>query len=193
QLVLVKDYLDFTILGTTKDDAAGEAFDKVAKFLGLEYPGGPIIEEKAKTGNSLAFDFPIGLKNNGLDFSFSGLKTAVIQKINKLKAEGTEINVNDVAASFQKAVINALLIKSLRALKQYDIHTFALSGGVAANKTLRAVFVEALTKSKVKVFVPEIKFATDNAAMIAAAGYILFQKGRFSDYNLLVKPNLSLC
>lgn len=192
QLVLVKDYLEFIILGSTKDDAAGEAFDKVAKYLGLPYPGGPIIEKMAKEGNPMAFPFPIGLKNDGLDFSFSGLKTAVIQKINNLKKQGINFSINDVAASFQKAVIDALLLKSLRALKQYKITNFALSGGVAANKTLRDYFINELANNGVQVFMPEIKFATDNAAMIAAAGFVLFDNKKFADFSLKVKPNLSL-
>jgi len=193
QLVLVKDYLEFVILGSTKDDAAGEAFDKVAKYLGLPYPGGPIIEKMAKEGNPRAFPFPIGLKNEGLDFSFSGLKTAVIQKINNLKKQAINFSINDVAASFQKAVIDALLLKSLRALKQYKITNFALSGGVAANKTLRDFFINELMNNGVQVFMPETKFATDNAAMIAAAGFVLFDNKKFANFSLKVKPNLSLC
>ena len=174
QLVLIKNHGDYKLLGETRDDAAGEAFDKVAKLLGLGYPGGPILSQKALKGDSSAFDLPRPMiKNKDYDFSFSGLKTAVLYKVrqNEVRPQNAEPfqRVNDMAASFQQAVIDVLVTKTVRAAKEYKVKTVLLSGGVAANSELRKQMKENI---EVKFGMPDIELCTDNGAMIACvAGY----------------------
>lgn len=192
-LVLVKDYGDYEILGRTRDDAAGEAFDKVARAIGLGYPGGPKIDKLSKEGNPDAIHFPRAkVAEAEYDFSFSGLKSAVLNYLNTCQMKGEEVNRADVAASFQKAVIDVLVEHSMDAVKRYGYKKFAIAGGVASNSSLRSAFEEACAKKKIGFYHPSPVFCTDNAAMIGAAGYYEFMKGVRSGYDLNAVPNLKL-
>ena len=192
-LVIVKDYGSFEILGRTRDDAAGEAFDKVARAIGLGYPGGPKIDKLAKEGNPHAIDFPRAhMEDAPYDFSFSGLKSAVLNYLNGCQMKGEEINQADVAASFQKAVVDVLVSHSLHAVKAYGLNKFAIAGGVASNSSLRAAFEEECGKRNIAFYHPSPIFCTDNAAMIGVAGYYEYIKGVRSGYDLNAVPNLKL-
>jgi len=175
QLVLIKKHGKYELLGETRDDAVGEAFDKVAKLLGLGYPGGPIISQRAEKGNPKKFNLPRPMMNRqNFDFSFSGLKTAVLYEVKK--QDPKEINdgyINDMAASFQQAAIDVLISKTIKAAKKYNVKNVMLSGGVAANKELRSQIEQAVKKELLNVSfkMPEIKLCTDNAAMICAAAF----------------------
>ncbi|MDR0999969.1 MAG: tRNA (adenosine(37)-N6)-threonylcarbamoyltransferase complex transferase subunit TsaD [Clostridiales bacterium] len=182
-LVYVKDYDEYTVMGRTRDDAAGEAFDKTARALGLSYPGGPAIEKVAKDGDPYAINFPIA-DIVGYDFSFSGLKSAVLNYINKQRMQGVEYNINDVASSFQHAVITALTQKAMAACEQLGAKRFALAGGVASNGPLRAAMRVACAECGVDFFVPLPVYCTDNAAMIASCGYYLYKSGKQSGFDL---------
>ena len=179
QLVLMKNHKDFKILGETRDDAAGEAFDKVAKLLGLGYPGGPMVSQKALKGNVSAFDLPRPMiKNKDYDFSFSGLKTAVFYKVKSKKEKLSKKYINDMSASFQQAVIDVLINKTIKAANEFKVKTVILSGGVAANSELRKQMKEKIKKdlSNIKFQMPEIKLCTDNGAMIAMAAIYELEK-----------------
>lgn len=192
-LVLVKDYGEYEIIARTRDDAAGEAFDKVARAIGLGYPGGPKIDKISKEGNPDAIVFPRGkVEGSDYDFSFSGLKSAVLNYLNGCRMKGENFSQADVAASFQKSVIEVLVEHSLRAAKDYGIEQFAIAGGVASNSSLRAAFETACEKRKIKFYHPSPKLCTDNAAMIAAAGYYEYIKGYRSGYDLNAVPNLAI-
>ena len=192
-LVIVKDYGEFEILGRTRDDAAGEAFDKVARAIGLGYPGGPKVDKLAKEGNPDAIFFPRAHVDEApYDFSFSGLKSAVLNYLNKAKMTGEEVNRADVAASFQQSVIDVLVDNAMRAAKDYDMHVLALAGGVASNSALRKAFEEACAKKKIKLYRPSPVYCTDNAAMIGSAAYYEFINGRISGWDLNAVPNLKL-
>lgn len=192
-LVVVKDYGEYEILGRTRDDAAGEAFDKVARAIGLGYPGGPKIDKISKEGNPDAIHFPRAkVAEAEYDFSFSGLKSAVLNYLNSCQMKGEEVNRADVAASFQKAVIDVLVEHSMDAVKRYGYNKFAIAGGVASNSSLRVAFEEACEKNKIQFYHPSPIFCTDNAAMIGAAGYYEFVKGVRSGYDLNAVPNLKL-
>ena len=192
-LVRVDGYTDYEIVGKTRDDAAGESFDKVARKMGLGYPGGPKIDKIAKEGNNKAIAFPrVMLEKDSYDFSFSGLKTAVINYMHKLEQKGEEINRADVAASFQEAVVDVLVEKSMRLLEETGYDKLALSGGVAANSRLRYRLEEACEKKGIKFYYPPIEFCTDNAAMIAMTGYLDYKAGERSDKFMKVYPNLEL-
>ena len=192
-LVVVKDYGEYEILGRTRDDAAGEAFDKVARAIGLGYPGGPKIDKISKEGNPDAIHFPRAkVAEAEYDFSFSGLKSAVLNYLNSCQMKGEEVNRADVAASFQKAVIDVLVEHSMDAVKRYGYNKFAIAGGVASNSSLRVAFEEACAKNKIQFYHPSPIFCTDNAAMIGAAGYYEFVKGVRSGYDLNAVPNLKL-
>lgn len=186
QLVLVKDYTEFEILGKTRDDAVGEAFDKIARVIGLGYPGGPKMDKLAQEGKS-NIDLP-KVHVEGLDFSFSGLKTAIIN----LHHKTPDINKADLAASFEKDVAEILLENTKKAVKETNINKIALAGGVSANSYIRKAFKELEEKENIKVYYPELKLCTDNAAMIASAGYYNYLKGNFSDLKLNAVPNLKL-
>ncbi len=190
EVILVKNFGEYEFLGGTRDDAAGEAYDKVAKILGLEYPGGPIIDKLARSGNDKAFNFPVPLKNtNDIEFSFSGLKTAVLWQVKKLVENNLSVPVEDICASFQKAVINSLISKIKLAVKLTGIKNVTISGGVAANSELR----EKLSAQKnFKIYLPEKSRCTDNAAMIALAGYNAYSRG-VRTKNLTADPSLELC
>lgn len=193
-IVLVKDYDKYEILGQTRDDAAGEAFDKIARAIGLGYPGGPLIDNAAKKGNSDAIHFPRVYFNDGsLDFSFSGLKTAVLNYLNSLEQKGEPIPVEDISASFQKAVVEVLVNNTVKAAKACGIKNIALAGGVAANSALRAELKKASESNGFKLFYPNPVLCTDNAAMIGCAAYYEFIKGNVADMNLNAIPGLKLC
>ena len=192
-LVVVKDYGEYEILGRTRDDAAGEAFDKVARAIGLGYPGGPKIDRVAKEGNPEAIHFPRAKVDDGVyDFSFSGLKSAVLNYINQAQMRGEEINVPDVAASFQKAVTDVLVEHSMDAVKAYGLNKFAIAGGVASNSSLRAAMKEACDRNGIEFYYPSPVYCTDNAAMIGVAGYYEYIKGVRSGYDLNAVPALKL-
>lgn len=192
-LVKVADYGEYEILGKTRDDAAGEAFDKVARAIGLGYPGGPKIDKVSNDGDPVAIDFPRAkVANNEYDFSFSGLKSAVLNYLNTMEMKGEEVSQADVAASFQQAVVDVLVGHSMRAIEEYGFNKFAIAGGVASNSHLRAAFEDACNKRGVAFYRPAPIFCTDNAAMIGVAGYYEFMKGMRSDWNLNAVPNLKL-
>lgn len=192
-LVKVADYGKYEIIGRTRDDAAGEAFDKVARAIGLGYPGGPKIEKKAKEGNDKAIVFPKAkVAENPYDFSFSGLKSAVLNYINGCKMKQQEINEADIAASFQKAVIDVLVEHAVHAAKEYRIDKFAIAGGVASNQTLRQAMENACQAHGIRFYHPSPIFCTDNAAMIGSAAYYEYQQGRRDGWDLNAVPNLKL-
>ena len=177
--------LTFHQLGRTRDDAAGEAFDKVAKLLGLGYPGGPVLAKEAGYGNPAAIDFPRSwLEPDSLDFSFSGIKTAVVNHVNGLRQKNIEPNIPDVCASFQEAVVEVLAEKTIRAARRTGIKNLVLSGGVAANRRLREYLVARTAAEGFKLFLPPVRFCTDNAAMIALAGYHRFQTHKTLEYDM---------
>lgn len=192
-LVIVKDYGEFEILGRTRDDAAGEAFDKVARAVGLGYPGGPKIDEAARGGNPCAVEFPRAkVEGFPYDFSFSGLKSAALNYINKERMTGREIPVPDLAASFQNAVVDALVSRAVPAAKEYGCGKLAIAGGVASNSALRAAMSEACRHAGIKFYYPSPVFCTDNAAMIGVAAYYEFLKGARSGWDLNAVANLKL-
>ena len=192
-IVNVKSYTDFEVLGRTRDDAAGEAFDKIARVLGLGYPGGPLVDKLAKEGNPKAIDFPrVKMDKDSLDFSFSGVKTAVINYIHKAEQKGEEINRADVAASFQDAVTDALCEHTIEGAKRVGAKTVAIAGGVAANSNLREKMTRECEKLGINVVYPPPVLCTDNAAMIAAAGYYSFIEGVRGGLDLNAIPNLPL-
>ena len=192
-LVIVKDYGEFEILGRTRDDAAGEAFDKVARAIGLGYPGGPKIDKLAKEGNAEAIQFPKAkLESGPYDFSFSGVKSAVLNYINKCKMQGEEFDRADLAASFQKAVVDTLVEKAVKAAKEYHMDKLAIAGGVASNSALRGAMEKACKKEDIQFYYPSPIFCTDNAAMIGVAAYYEYQKGTRHGLDLNAVPNLKL-
>lgn len=192
-LVNVKDYTEVEVLGKTRDDAAGEAFDKVARAIGLGYPGGPKIDKVAKEGNAEAIKFPRAKVNGSeLDFSFSGLKSAVLNYLNTCEMKGESINVSDVAASFQKAVVDVLTEHAVNATLERGADKIALAGGVASNSSLRASLEKACRENGIKLYVPSPVYCTDNAAMIGVAGYYEYIKGTRADMTLNAVPSLKL-
>ncbi len=192
-LVIVRDYGEFEIIGRTRDDAAGEAFDKVARAVGLGYPGGPKVDKAAKEGNPHAFEFPRAkVGDNPYDFSFSGLKSAVLNHINHAKMTGGEINVPDLAASFQNAVVEVLVTRAVTAAKEYGFDKVAIAGGVASNSALREGMRSACEKEGLKFYHPSPIFCTDNAAMIGVAAYYEYINGVRAGWDLNAIPNLKL-
>ena len=192
-LVIVKDYGEFEILGRTRDDAAGEAFDKVARAVGLGYPGGPKVDKAAKEGTPHAIEFPRAkVGDNPYDFSFSGLKSAVLNYINHAKMMGEEINVPDLAASFQNAVVEVLVSRTIEAAKQHGYKRVAIAGGVASNSALRAGMEKACKEAGIQFFHPSPIFCTDNAAMIGAAASYEYKKGARAGWDLNAVPNFKL-
>jgi N6-L-threonylcarbamoyladenine synthase len=179
-------------LGRTRDDAAGEAYDKVSKLLGLGYPGGPVIEKIAQGGNPKAIDFPRAYLPESFDFSFSGLKTAVLHFVKEQKAENREQKVNDIAASFQASVIDVLVRKTEWAIKKERIKRVVLTGGVAANRELRKRMEDMGVEKETEIFIPSISFCTDNAAMIASAGYYHLEAGDIAGFDLNPKAYMPL-
>ena len=191
-LMKVKDYNNFELLGQTRDDAAGEAFDKIARVMGLQYPGGPEIELLAKGGNPTAIDFPRALLDKSYDFSFSGLKSSVINYLHTEKQSGREVNRADVAASFQAAIVDVLVKKSVHAMEASGLKKIVLAGGVSANKTLQAELGAAVEAIGVKLVHPKPVLCTDNAVMIACRGYYKFLNNEFSSMDLNADPALKL-
>ena len=192
-LVCVKDYGEYEIIGRTRDDAAGEAFDKVARAIGLGYPGGPKIDKLSKEGNADAITFPKAhIADSVYDFSFSGVKSAVLNYINGCKMKGEEYNTADIAASFQKAVTDVLVENAMRAVKEYGLNKFAIAGGVASNSTLRTAMKEACEKNGVEFYHPSPIYCTDNAAMIGVAAYYEYMRGTRHGWDLNAVPNLKL-
>ena len=192
-LVRVKDYGKFDIIGKTRDDAAGEAFDKVARAIGLGYPGGPKIDKVAKEGNPDAITFPRAhVEDAPYDFSFSGLKSAVLNYINGCQMKGESYSQADVAASFQKAVTDVLVANAMHAVEEYQVDQFAIAGGVASNSSLRQAMKEACEERGVKFYYPSPVNCTDNAAMIGVAAYYEYRNGVRSGWDLNAVPNLKL-
>ncbi len=192
-LVVVKNYGEYEILGCTRDDAAGEAFDKVARAIGLGYPGGPKIDRVAREGNPEAISFPRAkVGDSDYDFSFSGLKSAVLNYLNSCEMKGIEICQADVAASFQKAVVDVLTEHSMHALSACGMKKFAIAGGVASNSALRCALEQECEKRGIAFYHPSPILCTDNAAMIGAAAYYEYRKGVRHGYDLNAVPNLKL-
>lgn len=192
-LVIVKEYGEYEILGRTRDDAAGEAFDKVARAIGLGYPGGPKIDKLAKEGNPDAIEFPkASIDGAPYDFSFSGVKSAVLNYINGCKMKQVPYNEADIAASFQKAVVGVLVDHTMKAAKDYGIKKVAIAGGVACNSALRQAMENACQKRGYKFYRPSPILCTDNAAMIGAAGYYEYKKGVRHGWDLNAVPGLKL-
>ena len=192
-LVNVHDYGKFDIIARTRDDAAGEAFDKVARAIGLGYPGGPKIDKLSKEGNAKAIAFPkASVRDSEYDFSFSGVKSAVLNYLNKCKMQDLPINEADIAASFQKAVVDVLVENTLKAAKELGVTKLAMAGGVASNQTLRASMKAACEEAEIELVYPSPLLCTDNAAMIGAAAYYEYQSGTRHGWNLNAVPNLKL-
>ena len=189
----MKDYGEYEILGRTRDDAAGEAFDKVARVIGLGYPGGPKIDKVSNEGNPHAIEFPRAkVADNEYDFSFSGLKSAVLNYLNNLNMKGEGYNQADVAASFQQAVVDVLVSHSMTAVSEYGFDKFAIAGGVASNSHLREALKKACEERGVEFYMPTPIMCTDNAAMIGCAAYYEYLKGHRSGMDLNAVPNLRL-
>ena len=192
-ILYVRDYMDFEILGRTRDDAAGEAFDKIARVIGLGYPGGPKIEALAKEGNPEAFKFPrVEFADAPYDFSFSGVKTSVINYLHNAEQKGEEIVPQDIAASFQKAVTDVLVAHTIKACLDKKVTKVVLAGGVSANGALRQAFDTAAKENNLELYYPQPVLCTDNAAMIGCAGFYKFLKGEFADSSLNAVANLKL-
>ena len=192
-LVKVNDYGEYEIIGRTRDDAAGEAFDKVARAIGLGYPGGPKIDKLAKEGNPEAIEFPRAHVDDApYDFSFSGIKSAVLNYINSANMQGKGINRADVAASFQKAVVDALVSRAVKLAKECGMDKLAIAGGVASNSALRAAVQEECAKNNIRFYSPSPVLCTDNAAMIGAAGFYEYLAGTRHGWDLNAVPNLKL-
>lgn len=190
-LIDVEDYAQYKLFGRTRDDAAGEAFDKVARAMGLPYPGGPVIDKLALDGNGKSIEFPrVFLEEGSYDFSFSGLKTAVLNHLNQLKQRGEEPVIEDISASFQEAVLDVLVEKSFRLAKEKGRNKIVIAGGVAANKGLRRAMESRGKNEGIGIFYPSPVLCTDNAAMIGSAGYYNYIKGVRSTLDLKVNPNL---
>jgi N6-L-threonylcarbamoyladenine synthase len=191
-LILVRGHGDYEIVGETRDDAAGEAYDKVARMLGLGYPGGPVIDKLAKTADREKVRFPRAMmeRKDNLDFSFSGLKTSVVYFLRS--EESNEVTKAEIAAGFQEAVVDVLVTKALRAAKQYGVKDILLAGGVARNSRLREELVSRSAEKNLKAYLPAPEYCTDNAAMIASAGYFLYKRGETGDLKLDAYPSLRL-
>ncbi|WP_138160011.1 tRNA (adenosine(37)-N6)-threonylcarbamoyltransferase complex transferase subunit TsaD [Peptoniphilus catoniae] len=190
-LVKVRDYVDFELIGRTRDDACGEAYDKVARAMGIGYPGGPVIDRLAKKGKA-DIDFPrVMLEEDSYDFSFSGLKTAVINYLHHMEQKKEKYRVEDVAASFQNAVIDVLVDKSIRLAKRERLNKIVIAGGVSANSALRERLKESAAKEGIGVYYPDLGLCTDNAAMIGSLGYYVYKSGKI-DGDFYARPNLSL-
>jgi N6-L-threonylcarbamoyladenine synthase len=193
EIILVREFGSYILLGSTRDDAAGEAYDKISKVLGLGYPGGPAIDELAKTGDPDRYKLPMPLSDTqDVEFSFSGLKTATITLIHKLEKTEGKIDTNDLCASFQKAVVGSIIGKLLLAINKTGVHKVAISGGVAANSRLREDLQNLFEKNNWELYLPPKMVCTDNAIMIAAAGYNMFDRGIKSDLSFSPNPSWTI-
>ena len=186
ELIIMKGDYDFEVIGSTLDDAIGECYDKIARVLGFNYPGGPNIEKHAKEGKPI-YDLPIPMNDDTFNFSYSGLKSYIINLVHNEKQRGNDVNIDDLAASFQKVAVDELIRKTKLAITKYGIKRLIVAGGVSANKYLRGELEVMCKELDVHLSVPPLKYCTDNAAMIAAAAYPLYKMGRFSSYNLNAK------
>lgn len=192
-IVYVKDYGCYEVLGQTRDDAAGEAYDKIARVLGLAYPGGPIIDQLAESGDTEVIRFPRAVVSDGpLDFSFSGLKSAVINYVNKCRACGVAYSIENVAASFQQAVVDVLVDKTMKAAMETGVQKVAISGGVSANRGLRTAMLSACHERGLLLNMPPLAYCTDNAVMIGTCGYYNILRGKISSMDLNAHPDLAL-
>ena len=190
-LIYMKDNYTFEKIGGTLDDAVGECYDKVARVVNIGYPGGPVVDKLAKAGKK-TYNLPIPLNDESLNFSFSGLKSAVINLVHNEKQKNKEINKEDLCASFQDVVVKSLTEKTIKAMKKYNVNNLILAGGVAANSGIRESFEELSKKEGFKFSYPSIKYCTDNATMIATAGYFMYQKKHFSNMELNAKSSIKL-
>lgn len=191
ELVYIKDVLDFKIIGATLDDAVGECFDKVAKVLGLDYPGGPLLDGLSKLGVH-QYDLPIPLNDNSYNFSFSGLKSKIVNMVHNAKQKNEEINVENMAYDFSNVVVKSLLKKTVKAVVDYDVKTLILAGGVSANSSIREACIALEDDYDIKVIIPKLKHCTDNATMIATVAYDLYKQEKFGNYSTNVNPALSI-
>ena len=191
ELIYMKEDYSFERIGGTLDDAVGEAYDKVARVMGLNYPGGPLVDEYAHKGED-TYDLPLPLNDNTYNFSFSGIKSAVINVVHNEKQKGNEINAYNLATSFQERVMGILVKKTMKALKEYKCENLIIAGGVSANKRLRELLTEECNKKQINLSLPPLKYCTDNAAMIGAAGYYAYKLGHRADLDLNAKANIAL-
>lgn len=191
ELIYMEDEYKFKKIGGTLDDAVGECYDKVARVLNLSYPGGPLVDKLSYKGND-TYPLPLPLDDNTYNFSFSGIKSAVINLVHNEEQRGNEIRKEDLACSFQNRVIEILIKKTMKALDEYNVKNLIIAGGVSANRGIRNRFEEICAKKGINLTVPNIKYCTDNAAMIASAGYYAYKKGIRSDYSLKARPTGSL-
>lgn len=191
ELIYMRDHLSFEKIGGTLDDAVGEAYDKVSRALGFGYPGGPIIDQMAASGE-VSYPLPLPMNDDSYQFSFSGIKSAVMNLIHNEKQRGNEIRKEDMAATFQDRVVTILVKKTLHAAKEYQVKNVLLSGGVAANKGLRLALKDTLEQNGIDLSVPDFKYCTDNASMIGAAGYFYYQLNKMDTYPLAAKANLEI-
>jgi N6-L-threonylcarbamoyladenine synthase len=189
ELNIMTDHLTYKRLGSTLDDAAGEAFDKVARLFGLPFPGGPSIQKASEGGSATRFKFPRARLDNPYDFSFSGLKTAVLYEVEALKKNKKPLPIEDLAASFQAAVVDVLFNKTIKAAREFGAKEILVAGGVSANRALRDIFQ---SQKEFNVHIPEFSLCTDNAAMIAAAGYYRYSSGHISELDMDVQPTWPL-
>ena len=187
-LIYMKEDYSFERIGGTLDDAVGEAYDKVARVIGVGYPGGPLLDKMAFLGED-TYKLPTPLDDSSYNFSFSGIKSTIINLVHNEEQRGNEINKNNLATSFQNVVVNILSKKTMRALKEYNVKNLILAGGVSANKGLRNKLTVLCSKENISLIVPELKYCTDNAAMIGAAGYYAYKLGRRAELSLNAKPN----
>ena len=188
ELIYMKDHYSFERIGGTLDDAVGEAYDKVARVIGVNYPGGPEVDRLAHIGED-SYNLPLPLDDDSYNFSFSGIKSSVMNLVNNERQKGNVIKKEDLATSFQNRVVKIIVKKTLKALKDFDVENLIVAGGVSANKGLREVITKECTENNINLTIPEIKYCTDNAAMIGAAAYQLYLKGRFADITLNAKAS----
>ena len=192
EILLVKDYCDMEYICATRDDAAGEAFDKIARVIGLGYPGGPKLDDASKSGDPNAYSFPAPKISDSLDFSFSGIKTAALNTINQVRLKGEDVNVNDFAASYQDAICSILCDRLWQAVKQTKMKKICLAGGVSANSCLRKKINDLAAKRNLQVCLPKMTYCTDNAAMIASAGYFDYMAGVRDTLDMNAYPSLEM-
>ena len=191
EIIYMEDDLSFKKLGSTIDDSVGEAFDKVGRVIDVPYPGGPVIDKLSKVGND-TYELPLPMDDDSYNFSFSGIKSAVINLVHNEKQRGNEIRKEDLCTSFENIVVKTLTKKTMKAVKEYNVKELLIAGGVSANSGIREEFKRLCDKEGIKLVVPNLSYCTDNGAMIAAAGYYYYKKGLFSDYSLRINPGLDL-
>ena len=191
EIIYMEDDLSFKKLGSTIDDSVGEAFDKVARVIDVPYPGGPVIDKLSKLGKD-TYELPLPMDDNSYNFSFSGIKSAVINLVHNEKQRGNEIRKEDLATSFENIVVKNLTKKTMKAVEEYKVKELLIAGGVSANTGIREAFDKLCKEKEIKLVVPKLAYCTDNGAMIAAAGYYYYKKGIYSDYSLKINPGLDL-